>query len=292
MTITQTIPAAEFAIVGGSATSNCRIPEDAQVPGVEIIEANLCFETPFGTTTPFKLLELSPSYTTDGLAHRVLAVQMHGWRKGYNWATSAGPQQVFWVLKQAGVRKIIGNAGVGGINKMLQGGDIVVADDYLDFTQARPSSLQESWPNSVSMVEPYCPAGRQVLIKQADLHFRRVHHTGIMACSNGPYIESLAHVAFMRQVGADLVAQSTVPEINFAREIGACYAGIYLVVNPAGLVADPENRRKMYQNYKEAAPNVAKVTLNTLLNWKLDEACGCPERVRPILMPYSEEELA
>ena len=290
--MTQTIPIADYAIVGGSATSNCRIPEDAQVPGVEIIESNLFFETPFGMTTAFKLLELSPAHTADAKAHRVLVVRMHGWRKGYNWATSDGPRQVFWVLKKAGVKKIIGNAGVGGINKMLQGGDIIIADDYLDFTQARPSSLEENWPNSVSMVEPYCSIGRKLLIGQAEEQFRRVQHSGIMACSNGPYIESLAHVAFMRQAGADLVAQSTVPEINFAREIGACYAGIYLVVNPAGLVADPETRRKMHQNYKEAAPGVAKVILNTLLNWKPDDPCGCQERVRPILMPYSEEELS
>ncbi len=283
--MTQTIPQADYAIVGGSATSNCRIPEDAGVPGVKIVESDLCFETPFGTTTPFKLLELSPEHTADEKTHRVLVVRMHGWRKGYNWATSAGPRQVFWVLKQAGVRKIIGNAGVGGINKMLQGTDIVVADDYLDFTQYRPGSLEENWPNSVSMVEPYCPAGRKILIDQAEKEFRRVHQTGIMACSTGPYIESLAHVAFMRQAGADLVAQSTVPEINFAREIGSCYAGIYLVVNPAGLVADPEIRRKMHQNYTEAAPGVAKVILHPILGWKLDAPGGCQERVRPSLMP-------
>ncbi|MBN9389117.1 MAG: phosphorylase [Chloroflexi bacterium] len=290
--LTNTIPAADYAIVGGSATSNCRLPEDAQVPGVRVVEPELFFETPYGVTTAFKLLEFDAAYTADGQTHRALAVRMHGWRKGFNWATSQGPLQVFWVLKQAGVRKIAGNAGVGGINKMLQGGDIVVADDYLDFTQQRPSSLDERWPNSVSMVEPYCPTGRKILIDRAEREFRRVQHTGIMGCSTGPYIESPAHVAFMRQAGADLVAQSTVPEINFAREIGACYAGIYLVVNPAGYVADPETRQKMYQNYKKAAPGVAKVILNTMLNWRVDEPCACQERTRPIMMPYAEEELS
>lgn len=290
--MTSTIPQADYAIVGGSATSNCRIPEDANLPGVSLLESGLLFDTPFGTTTPFKLLELSPEYTADGQAHRVLHVRMHGWVKGYNWATSRGPRQVFWTLQQAGVKKIIGNAGVGGINKFLQGGDIVVADDYLDFTQGRPSSLTENWPNSISMVEPYCPAGRKILVEKAEEIFRRVHQIGNMGVSNGPFIESLAHVALMRQGGADIVAQSTVPEINFAREIGACYAGIYLIVNPAGLVADPETRSKMYQNYRNAAPNVAKVILNTILNWRLDEPCGCREKVRPIMMPYSEDELS
>lgn len=291
MTNYSTVPAADYAIVGGSATSFCRVPEDANVPGVTILEPELYFETPFGTTTAFKLLKFSPEYTADGKAHRALVVRMHGWRKGFNWATSQGPRQVFWTLKQAGVRKILGNAGVGGINKLLQGGDIIVADDYLDFTHEKPSSLEEGWPNSVSMVEPYCPRGRKILIDQAEGQFRRVQHTGTMGCCNGPYIESLAHVAFMRQAGADLVAQSTVPEINFSREIGACYAGIYLVVNPAGLVADPETRRKMHQNYKDAAPGVAKVILNTLLNWRLNEPCECQGRVRPIMMPYAEDEL-
>jgi 5'-methylthioadenosine phosphorylase len=205
------IPAAEYAIVGGSATANCHLPEDAGVPGVRVVESNLIFDTPFGPTTEFKLLELEAGYTADGKTHHALEVRMHGWRKGYNWATSAGPRQVFWTLKLAGVKKIIGNAGVGGINRLLEGGDVVIADDYLDYTQGRPSSLEESWPNSVSMVEPYCAAGRALLAEQALAKFRRVHRVGIMGCSNGPYIESLAQVAVMRGAGADIVAQSTVP---------------------------------------------------------------------------------
>jgi 5'-methylthioadenosine phosphorylase len=285
------IPTAEYAIVGGSATANCRVPEDAKVPGVKVLESKLFFDTPFGPTTEFKLLELEASHTADGQTHHALEVRMHGWRKGYNWATSLGPRQVFWTLKQAGVKKIVGNAGVGGINRLLEAGDLVIADDYLDYTQGRPSSLAENWPNSISMVEPYCLAGRAILAEQALAKFRRVHRVGVMGCSNGPYIESLALVGVMRQAGVDIVAQSTVPEINFAREIGACYAGVYLIVNPAGIVADPVVRQQMYRQYREAAPDVASVILQTLLAWKLDTPCGCAERVRPIALPYHEDEL-
>jgi 5'-methylthioadenosine phosphorylase len=289
--MSDVIPKAEYAIVGGSATANCRIPEDVAMPGVRVVAAKLIFDTPFGATTAFKWLELEAGYTADGKAHHVLEVRMHGWRKGYNWATSAGPRQVFWTLKQAGVKKIIGNAGVGGINRLLEAGDVVIADDYLDYTQNRPSSLEESWPNSVSMVEPYCATGRTLLVEQAATKFRRVHRVGVIACSNGPYIESLAQVSVMRQAGADIVAQSTVPEINFAREIGACYTGIYLVVNPAGLVTDPEVRQQMYHQYREAAPTVATVILQTLLAWSLEQPCGCGGRVKPMALPYHEEEL-
>ena len=44
-----------------------------------------------------------------------------GWR--------GGQQQVFWVLEQAGAKKIVGNAGVGAVNAMLDPGDLVLADD-------------------------------------------------------------------------------------------------------------------------------------------------------------------
>jgi hypothetical protein len=47
----------------------------------------------------------------------------------------------------------------------------------------------------------------------------------------------------------------------------------------------------MYRQYREAAPAVASVILQTLLAWKMESQCGCAERVRPIALPYREDEL-
>ena len=58
------------------------LPEAAAMPGVEIIERDMVFETPYGETTKFKLVNIAGSYTIDGRDRLFLTNRMHGWRKG------------------------------------------------------------------------------------------------------------------------------------------------------------------------------------------------------------------
>ena len=165
--VSAAVPKVEYAIVGGSATVNCRLPEDTAVEGVEVVERDLRFETPFGSTQAFKLLRLAGAECDDGNEHLALAIRMHGWTTGENWAASRGQQQVFWVLEQAGVRKIVGNAGVGAVSALLDPGDLVLADDIIDETHSRPSALHATWPNSVNLREPFCAGLRHGLADAA-----------------------------------------------------------------------------------------------------------------------------
>ena len=48
--------------------------------------------------------------------------------------------------------------------------------------------------------------------------------------TEGPRFESPAEVRHLQGIG-DVVGQSFSPEVWLARDIGACYAGIYLIVN-------------------------------------------------------------
>jgi hypothetical protein len=73
--VTSAIPSIEYAIVGGSATVDCRLPEDTQVAGVEVLESDLRFETPFGRTQAFKLLRLAGAECDDGRDHLALAIR-------------------------------------------------------------------------------------------------------------------------------------------------------------------------------------------------------------------------
>lgn len=286
MTLAE-VPAADYAVVGGSATLRCRFPEDVALPGVEVLARDLEFETPFGQTAPFKLIRLAPEATADGVERRVLAVRIHGWRWGENWASSPGQRQVFWALQQAGVRRIIGNAGVGALNPLLDPGDLVLADDFLDFTRSRPSSLHPTWTHSVAMVEPFCPALRALMAEAARRDFRRVFTRGVIVTVEGPRLEGLAETQRLRSHGGDLVAHSPVPEVHFAREIGACYAAAYLVVNHAPGVASGFDRDLMLRTYAEGAVPVARLTLAALLQVG-DAPCRCRSYRVPITLDWSE----
>jgi purine nucleoside phosphorylase len=60
---------------------------------------------------------------------------MHGWRKGVSRGRAS--RQVFSVLHRAGVRRILSDAGVGSLNHLLDPGDLVSADDFVDLTTDR-----------------------------------------------------------------------------------------------------------------------------------------------------------
>lgn len=281
------VPSADYAIVGGSASVGCRLPEDTDVPGVEVLEAGLRFDTPFGETEAFKLLRLDGRYTADGVDRTALVVRMHGWRTGENWSASKGQQQVFCVLEQAGVRKVVGNAGVGAVNPLLNPGDLALADDILDETRSRPSALHATWPNSVNLREPYCPALKRGMADAADPLFRRIFTRGVMATVEGPWLEGVAQVRALRLAGADLVAHSTIPEIHFAREIGACYAAAYLVVDHANGVADDFDREAMLRTYRAGAVPVATVMLRAL-QLAGEQPCGCSRYRVPLGLSWEE----
>ena len=62
------IPAVEFAIICGSANWGLRFPEDLNEPGVKVLQRDMEFETPWGKTSEWKLLEFAPSMCADGQA--------------------------------------------------------------------------------------------------------------------------------------------------------------------------------------------------------------------------------
>ena len=50
--IRKEIPQAEYAHIGGSGTWGDDFPENVGIEGVKILDADMEFETPFGTTVP------------------------------------------------------------------------------------------------------------------------------------------------------------------------------------------------------------------------------------------------
>jgi 5'-methylthioadenosine phosphorylase len=110
------IPQCEIGFIGGSSTLSAEIPEDLGLDYVEIKEKNLVFATPYGPSPQFKLLLLYNGNETK----RVLSCRMHGWRSGVSRADAS--RQVFWVFKQAGVKRVLAEGGVGAFNHLLKPG--------------------------------------------------------------------------------------------------------------------------------------------------------------------------
>ena len=125
------------------------------------------------------------------------------------------------------------------------------------------------------------------MAESADPLFRRVFQRGVMATVEGPWLEGVAQVRSIGLLGADLVAHSTVPEVYFAREIGACYAAAFLVVDHANGVGPGFDRELMIRTYREGAVPVATVMLEALMRAG-QRACDCAGYRNPLPLNWDE----
>jgi 5'-methylthioadenosine phosphorylase len=251
-------------------------PEDLNAPNIEIIAQELIFDTPYGESPPFKIFAWGNTPE-----EKVLTCSMHGWRSGVS--RRDGSLQVFWVFKKAGVKKIISEGGVGSLNYLLDPRDVVIVDDYIDFSMRKDVGL--GTPQLLIMRQALCPSIREILVDEAKkVPLGRVFSRGVYVVTDGRHFESPAEVAMLRQWNGDVVGQSLCPEVYLAREIGACYAGLYTVVNYGeGLVKDWDHE-ELSDIFHNDAIHVGRVILNTLKNINIDSDCGCKDLVKHTLL--------
>ena len=259
----QQIPAARYAVIGGSGTLSSDFPRASTADDVEILADGLYFRTPYGESPAFRLFSVA--------GRRVLTCRMHGWRSGVTRADAS--RQVFWVLREAGVRRILSEGGVGTVNPLLDPRDFLIPDDYLDLSVRKDVMLDGRY--LLVMRDALCAELRRTLIEETKKRYTgRVFDRGIYAVTDGRHFESPAEIAMM-QGHADIVGQSLAPEVYLAREIGACYAGLYFVVN-YGEGIRPWSHDTLEQIFYDDAPMIGDILLATIRSVSAEEtSCPC-----------------
>jgi 5'-methylthioadenosine phosphorylase len=268
------VPEATRAVIGGSGSHAAGFPVGLR-PDANVLDTDLVFDTPWGESPPFTLFELG------GL--RALHVRMHGWRKGVSRGRAS--RQVFSVLHRAGVRRILSDAGVGSLNHLLDPGDIVVVDDFVDKTTDRDRYGAVVGDHLLIMRDPVCATGREALVVAARRNApdRRIFTRGTYVVTEGPRFESPAEVKHLQTLG-DVVGQSFCPEVWLARDIGACYAGVYLIVNYGEGVVREWEHEVLAQIFREDAGLMGRILLDALAALPPDDDCRCRELRKPTLL--------
>jgi len=267
------VPKAGFAVIGGTGSQAASLLDESH-GAVRVLEDGVVVDTPYGESPPFTLFELG--------GRRVLHVRLHGWRRGV--PRGAASRQVFSVLQRAGVRRILGDAGVGSLNHLLDPGDLVVPDDFVDMTSQRAGE-GVAGEHLLVMRDPVCPEGREALRVAAQrlAPERRLFTRGVYVVTEGPRFESPAEVRFLRTLG-DIVGQSFSPEVWLARDIGACYAGIYVVVNYAEGVVEDWSHDELTRIFRDDASLIGEVLLAALAALPDEPACPCRDLRKPTLL--------
>jgi 5'-methylthioadenosine phosphorylase len=273
----QHIPAAQFGICGGSGSLSFDFPAALGDDRVEVLGRDLVFETPFGTSPAFTHFRVTG---TNG-PREALAVKMHGWRRGVKRADAS--LQVFWVFSEAGVRKVLADGGVGSLNHLLDPRDIVIPNDFIDLSIKQDIYVRGD--HLLIMREPICRELSGHLYAGASASFQRVFARGTYLVTDGPRFESVAEVDYMKRLGADIIGQSLAPEVFLARDIGACYAGIYIVVNYGEGVVREWEHAEMKAIFFDESETIARIVLDTVADASLHaDVCGCMEHRKPSLL--------
>ena len=254
------IPHVDFAIIGGSGTLSSDFPKN--FAGVEVLADNLFFETPYGKSPAFRLCSVG--------GKEFLTCKMHGWRSGVTRADSS--RQIFWTFREAGVKRIFSEGGVGSVNHLLNPRDLMIPDDYLDLSTRKDVQLGGRY--LLIMRDALCPELRGNLLTAAKNFFTgRIFERGIYAVTDGRHFESPAEIAMLKG-HADIVGQSLAPEVYLAREIGACYANLSFVVN-YGEGLRVWSHEVMKNIFFDDAALIGNILLDALKNTPDEKSCDC-----------------
>ncbi len=270
------VPRAEFGICGGSGSLSFEFPAALNDPRVEILAEELYFETPFGRSPAFTHFRVTGAHGP----REALAVKMHGWRRGVKRADAS--LQTFWVFHEAGVSKVVADGGVGTLNHLLDPRDVMIPNDFIDLTVKQDIYVRGD--HLLIMRQPICPDLAGHLYAGAGANFERVYKRGTYLVTDGPRFESIAEIDYMRRLGGDVIGQSLAPEVFLARDIGACFAGIYIVVNYGEGVVKEWEHADMKAIFFDESATIAKIVLDAIAGAALDAGCGCAELRKPSLL--------
>jgi len=178
-------------------------------------------------------------------------------------------------LVALGVRAVLATTAVGGLRLDLAPGDLVLLDDFIDFTGSRPHKTffdgEGGQVVHTDFTQPYSEPVRWAVQEAADALQIALRVRGTYLCADGPRYEAPAEVRLFAQWGADVVGMTGVPEVTLAREAGLHYAGISLVTNPgAGLSPTPLSHTEVEEAMAAAAPRLRQLLAETIA--RLDPA--------------------
>lgn len=210
------VTSAALGVIAGTgfyALADLRDPEDITV------------ETIFG-----------PTRARVGTLHdrRTVFISRHGYDH------SVPPHMVNYranvqAMLDLGVTEILAVNVVGGVG--TDAGDLVLVDDFIDFTKARPITFFDgSSPEGVvhvDMGEPYHPRLRAAWKQAADNLGVEVIDHGIYGAYEGPRFETKAEIRLAAAAGVTVVGMTGVPEVVLAVERDLPYASLCIVANPA-----------------------------------------------------------
>jgi len=243
----------KIGIIGGSGLDN---------PGILKEAKDINVDTSYGK--PSSPLKIGKINDVD-----VVLIARHG-REHTIPPTQVNYRANIQALKDQACSHIIATTACGSLREEIDRGDLVILDQFIDFTRLRKISFFEKFnPRDMKhtpMADPYSVELRKILIETAKELNLRHHETGTVVTIEGPRFSTRAESKMFRGWGADVINMSIAPETILANEAGIPYAAIAMSTDYDCWKEDeaPVTWEEILEIFGKNVDNVIALLINTI----------------------------
>ncbi|MDZ5782365.1 purine-nucleoside phosphorylase [Marinococcus luteus] len=195
------------------------------------------------TVIPYEDIPHFPVSTVEGHAGRLVLGELEGktvvamqgrfhYYEGYSMQEVTFPVRV---MKALGAEFLFVTNACGGMQSSFRPGDLMVIEDHINFTGTNPligrndSDLGPRFPDMSQAYDPVLRGKAFQAAETLEIDLKRGVYGGI----SGPNFLSRAELILLRNVGADVVGMSTVPEVIVAQHAGLRVLGVSCITDMA-----------------------------------------------------------
>lgn len=189
-----------------------------------------------------------------------------------------------YALKTLKVERVIGISAVGSLQKEYRPGDIVIPDQYIDFTKKREYTFYDGPKVAhISMADPFCPELRKIFI-EVSKYFEyylnyKTHDRGTYICIEGPRFSTRAESRMFKQF-AHIIGMTLVPEVQLARELEMCYVNLSTITDYDVWAENPVTTEEVMSMMKKNEEKVKRILHEAIPRIPEERNCPCKDALK------------
>lgn len=243
----------KIAIIGGTGLENPEILKNAG-------EVNI--ETPYGNP--------SSTFLTGTIEGMEVALLSRHDRDHSIPPTQVNNRANIHAIKALNCTHIIATTACGSLREEIKRGDIVILDQFIDFTRRRDLTFHTDFKNGelkhTAMADPFSGELRDLLISNARALGLSFHERGTVITIEGPRFSTRAESKMFQMWGADIINMSVAPEVILANEAGIPYSAIAISTDYDAWREDeaPVTWEEVLAIFSENVEHIIRLILKTL----------------------------
>jgi 5'-methylthioadenosine phosphorylase len=244
---------AKIGIISGSGLDDPKIFKSSKY--IEI-------KTPFGeTSSTIKECQIKDE--------KVFIIARHG-RDHLITPSNVNYRANIWALKEIGCQFILASTAVGSLIEEIKPGDIVLPNQFIDFTKKRESTFFDNGEViHTPMADPFSNDMINIIGTVAESLKIRFHKNKTVITIEGPRFSTKSESLMFRSWGADIINMSSCPEVALAKELGLHYASIAMATD--------------YDCWKEDEEEVTWELIQKIMKENANNVLSIFEKVVPLL---------